>query len=160
MFVANTSSADKNRYLQLLRPNSETLTRAFNSDGYIFASGCNGVKLVPNNNNYINNNNINNNNNNNVTQFLPLDLENQCINAVENMLISLERVNIPSINLIQILIFVKDFNDAEIANEIIKNKLIGKTNAIPSCVVVVFNDKRLKVTIEFVAQFKKVGSRL
>ncbi|OUM53011.1 hypothetical protein BVG19_g2253 [[Candida] boidinii] len=153
MFVVNTSSADKNRYLQLLRPNSETLTRAFNSDGYIFASGCNGVKLVPNNNNY-------NNNNNNVTQFLPLDLENQCINAVENMLISLERVNIPSINLIQILIFVKDFNDAEIANEIIKNKLIGKTNAIPSCVVVVFNDKRLKVTIEFVAQFKKVGSRL
>lgn len=154
MFVVNTSSADKNRYLQLLRPNSETLTRAFNSDGYIFASGCNGVKLVPNNNYN------NNNNNNNVTQFLPLDLENQCINAVENMLISLARVNIPSINLIQILIFVKDFNDAEIANEIIKNKLIGKTNAIPSCVVVVFNDKRLKVTIEFVAQFKKVGSRL
>ncbi|GMF02799.1 hypothetical protein B5S28_g4747 [[Candida] boidinii] len=156
MFVANTSSADKNRYLQLLRPNSETLTRAFNSDGYIFASGCNGVKLIPNNN--YSNNNINNNNN--ITEFLPIDLENQCINAVENMFISLKKVNIPSINLIQILIFVKDFNDAEIANEIIKKRLIGKTNAIPSCVVVVFNDKRLKVTIEFVAQFKKVGSRL
>ncbi|GMF11867.1 unnamed protein product [[Candida] boidinii] len=156
MFVANTSSADKNRYLQLLRPNSETLTRAFNSDGYIFASGCNGVKLISNNN--YSNNNINNNNN--ITEFLPIDLENQCINAVENMFISLKKVNIPSINLIQILIFVKDFNDAEIANEIIKKRLIGKTNAIPSCVVVVFNDKRLKVTIEFVAQFKKVGSRL
>lgn len=123
--------AQKVTWEQINRPGFEILSPAYKSNGHIFTSGSVG--------------------NDPVTDVLPEDVEQQTINAIENLKNVLEKSGSSLDRVLKVLLFISDRSSAPIVNKVYA-KYFPHAPA-RSCVMVQFPNEAYKVEMEAVAEY-------
>lgn len=112
------------------QPKNNLLSPAYKSNGLVFTSGCFGVDPK--------------------SGIIPEDVGQQTILAIENLKEILEASGSSIKNVLKVLLFIKDPNDASKINE--EYSKYFSLKPARSCVVVGFPNAKLKVEIECIAE--------